>query len=405
MGKTKIPYYTVRRNGRGFWEPRPHMRVLGFYNVPCGKDGPDAWAIAHQWNARWEATRDGKAPSPAKIAADKLTLDQSEQFTVYPPRSLGEAFRRYRNTEEWRGKQPRTREDWWRGWKRIKPVFGDCNPRTVSLENISAWRKMIEDTVSLREAHRCLKIWRALWKVSAALGYCVRDADPSLGVRNKAAPGRNLQWAEGEVVRVAKRAWRTGYHGLAAVIAVAWDTQLSPGDVRALRASQLARGAAGEVFFTERSKTGKPVGGILSVRSMTVLSAYLEKLGVDLHGEAYIFRNRSGTPYSSDTLGDDFRDVRAAEFGPLERRTIGHDFRRAGAGEAIAGGAKAEQLALMPETQWSRGTNPCTDCGTRFKRRLFLRLILLTEAEHASRGSKEFQFSLPYRDEQGAAAL
>jgi hypothetical protein len=34
--KLKIPYYTVRRNGRGFWEPRPHMRALGFYCVPCG---------------------------------------------------------------------------------------------------------------------------------------------------------------------------------------------------------------------------------------------------------------------------------------------------------------------------------------------------------------------------------
>ena len=112
-----------------------------------------------------------------------------------------------------------------------------------------------------------------------------------------------------------------------------------------MRASQLARSAAGEAFFTERGKTGKPVGGLLSLRAMTVLTAYLEKLGVELHGDAYIFRNRSGAPYSSDTLGDDFRDVRAVEFGPLERRTIGHDFRRTGAVEAITGGAKAEQVA------------------------------------------------------------
>ena len=136
-----------------------------------------------------------------------------------------------------------------------------------------------------------------------------------------------------------------GYFGLAAVIAVAWDTQLSPGDVRALRASQMARGATGNAFFTERGKTGTPVGGILSTRSLAVLSAYLERLGVELHGDAYIFRNRSGAPYSSDTLGDDFRDVRAVEFGGLERRTIGHDFRRTGAVEAITGGAKAEEVA------------------------------------------------------------
>jgi hypothetical protein len=344
MTKVKIRHYVVKR-GKGFWQPTKGMRVLGFYSVPCGRDGPEAWAIAERWNERWDKTRSGQEPSPIMVAADNLSPERSEQLTVYPPRSLGEAFARYRRTEEWSAKAPRTREDWWRGWKRIKPIFGDCDPRTVTLENVSQWRKAIEDSVSLREAHRCLKIWRALWKVSAAMHYCRREDDPSLGVRNRAAPGRNLEWTEGEVVRAAKRAWRMGYYGLAAVIAVAWDTQLSPGDVRALRASQMARRASGEAFFTERRKTGKPAGGILSTRSLQVLSAYLEKLGVQLHGDAYIFRNRSGAPYSRDTLGDDFRDVRTVEFGSLERRTIGHDFRRTGAVEAIAGGAKAEQLA------------------------------------------------------------
>src|SRR4029078_10486743 len=136
---------------------------------------------------------------------------------------LGEAFRKYRATPEWGRKAPRTREDWWRGWKRIKPVFGDVDPRTVRLHDVSAWRKAIEDTVSLREAHRALKIWRALWKVAAALGFCVGVGDPSLGVRNSAAKGRAATWTELEAIRLFKRAWRTDYHGLAAVIAVAWD--------------------------------------------------------------------------------------------------------------------------------------------------------------------------------------
>jgi hypothetical protein len=107
----------------------------------------------------------------------------------------------------------------------------------------------------------------------------------------------------------------------------------------------MARSQKGEAFFTKRGKTGEPVGGVLSTRSIAALTGYLEKLGVELHGDAYIFRNRSGAPYSSDTLGDDFRDVRAAEFGDLDKRTIGHDFRRTGAVEAIVGGANSEQLA------------------------------------------------------------
>jgi hypothetical protein len=345
MTSVKIRHYAVK-NGKGFWQPTPKMKAVGFGPVPCGPDGPGAWALAEQWNRRWDETQTGAAPSPAMASTQNLSFANSELLTIYPPRSLGEAFQRYRSTDEWtKRKAPSTRDDWWRGWRRIKPIFGDCDPRTVRLDDISAWRGMIENKVSLREAHRALKIWRALWKVAAALGYCVRDADPSLGVRNSAAKGRSEKWFEGEAARLAKRAWRMKHYGLAAVICVAWDTQMSPGDVRALRASQMATAGAGQLFFTERGKTGVPVGGLLSARSMRVLAAYLEKLGVTLTGEAYIFRNRSGAPYSKDTLGDDFRDIRAAEFGPLERRMLGYDFRRSGAVEAIAGKATPAELS------------------------------------------------------------
>ena len=165
----------------------------------------------------------------------------------------------------------------------------------------------------------------------------MRDADPSLGVRNRAAPGRSATWSEGEVARLCKRAWRDGYYGLAAVIAVAWSSTSQPRRREGLRASQLARNDQG-VFFTKRGKTGAPVGVALSDRALAVLQAYIAHLGVELHGEAYMFRNRSGAPYSSDTLGDDFRDIRHAHFGGHQSRTLA-DFRRSGAVEAIAGDA------------------------------------------------------------------
>jgi hypothetical protein len=356
MTRIKIRHYVIKR-GNGFWQPTRKMRALGFLPVPCGIDGPQAWATAEQWNDRWDKTRRGEAPSPAMVSSENLSPDQSEELTVYPAHSLGEAFRRYRRTDEWSRKAPRTREDWWRAWRRIKPVFGDHDPRKVTLEELSAWRKWIEDSVSLREAHRAVKIWRALWKVAAALGYCVRDADPSLGVRNRAAPGRSATWSEGEAGRLFKRAWRLGYHALSAIIAISWDTQLSPGDVRTLRASQLSRGSGGAIFFSERGKTGTPVGGALSNRGLAALQAYLESLGCELLGDAPIFRTRGraqsgavgGRPwqpqlYRSDILSKDFRAVRSAEFGDGETRTLA-DFRRSGAVEAIAGDATPAALA------------------------------------------------------------
>jgi hypothetical protein len=72
-----------------------------------------------------------------------------------------------------------------------------------------------------------------------------------------------------------------GYFGLAAIIAVMWSTQMSPGDVRSLRSSQLRRDAFGSAFFTDRAKTGKPAGGILSERELAALQAYLAVIGCE----------------------------------------------------------------------------------------------------------------------------
>ena len=93
---------------------------------------------------------------------------------------------------------------------------------------------------------------------------------------------------QGEAVRLVKRAWRGGYHGLSAALAVMWETQLSPGDVRALTASQLGRNAQGRSYLTDREKTGKPVGAVLSARAGFVLEAYLKELGVEILADARV---------------------------------------------------------------------------------------------------------------------
>ena len=77
---------------------------------------------------------------------------------------------------------------------------------------------------------------------------------------------------------------------------------------------------------------------------MAAVEAYIKMLGVELHGDAFLFRNRSGAPYSSDTLGDDFRDIRHMVFGPEENRTLA-DFRRSGAQEAFAGDAQPADVS------------------------------------------------------------
>jgi hypothetical protein len=340
MGRVKIPYYVVKR-GLGFWEPRPHMREAGFEPVACGQDGPEAWRKASECFARWK-----------EYAAAK----QRPIVPYMPPGSLSEAFQRYRGTAEWSGKAPRTREEWERAWVHIGRVFGDVRPRTVTLEHISGFRKKVERDVSRREAHRVIKIWRALWRVAAAMGYCRRDADPSLGVRNKEPERRQVFWSYREAALLVKGAWRAGYCGLAALIAVAWDSSLSPVDVRKLTPAQRARDGQGDVFLVARAKTGRAAAATITRRSRRVLDAYLARLGAAIASDAPIFRNRSGRAYSKDTLGHDFRDIREIIFGSGETRTLA-DFRRSGALEAIRGGASAELIGNKLANDFASSVN------------------------------------------------
>jgi hypothetical protein len=97
MTRIKIRHYVVKR-GKGFWQPTKTMRAAGFYPVPCGPDGPNAWQRAEEWNHRWDMTRCGEAPSPATVSADNLSPEKSEELSIYPPHSLGEAFDRAAQT-------------------------------------------------------------------------------------------------------------------------------------------------------------------------------------------------------------------------------------------------------------------------------------------------------------------
>ena len=138
-------------------------------------------------------------------------------------------------------------------------------------------------------------------------------------------------------MRLIKAARRLGYHGLAIVIAIAWDTGFSP-----VNAHRLAREhICSDGFRIPRAKTGKTAIGTLSARIRRLMGNYLKNTPETICGSP-LFRNRSRAAYSKDTLGDDFRAVRARIF-PGDTRML-MDARRSGATEALAGGASAEQI-------------------------------------------------------------
>jgi hypothetical protein len=343
VGKDKIRYLLFKR-GYWRWRPRRAPRESGFRDVVLGPGlvvdsahvpAPDDVKRAVLLNQDWDRYRKGLP-----------TLQSSGR---YPAGSVGDGFERAIRLREaerrekgivWTAEQ-RSRDDWPRAWKYLEPLFGDCDPNTLAPEIMLQVRADIAQ-VSESEAHRTIKVWRALWKKMAAFGYCHVDRDPSFLFANTAPLPRQAVWHEGEIVRLVKRAWREGYTGLAACLAVAWDSQLSPVDARMLRSEQLRRDPIGSWFDVARAKTGRAAKATLSKRAEQVLRAYLASLSVELVGP--IFRNRSGRPYSKDTLGDDFKAVRELVFGMCETRQLA-DFRRSGTIEALAGDAPPEKLS------------------------------------------------------------
>jgi hypothetical protein len=350
MGTDK-PRYLVCIKGSFYWRPTPRMKRAGFQDRPLGKNELQAKLEATRLNAEWDADRYGER--------------NDRGIMVYPHGSLGQAYNRtlaLRAAERkskgiiWT-RQQKARDDWPRAWRWIGPTFGDYDPLAIVPEDLLGLRAKVAERVSESEAFRVIKVWRALWAKLAPLGYSVPpSSDPSLTFANSAPPPRQQVWPQRDVLRLVQRAWRQGYYGLAALLAVAWDTMLSPTDVRSLTVGQRHNDGQGSVFSLARAKTGRPAAGTLSKWSEAILDSYLAKLGVELHDAAPLFWTRGGVsspkggrpwpprPYTSDRLGIDFRHIRGSVFGPADERQI-QDMRRSGAVEAVRGNAAPTKLS------------------------------------------------------------
>lgn len=142
---------------------------------------------------------------------------------------------------------------------------------------------------------------------------------------------------QGEAVRLAKGAWRRGYQGLSCIIAVAYDTGLSPVDVRTLTFEESRDTGVALWFERDRAKTGRAAVGTLSHRTQALIRAYVANLPAQFIPSAPIFLTRRGAAYRKNSLSEDFRDIRALVLPGDMRKLM--DMRRTGAVEAQSGGA------------------------------------------------------------------
>jgi hypothetical protein len=275
------------------------MRKHGFQNVKLSKGGPELDSNGYpaacredklkavEMNAAWDAIMLG-LPAPAQ---QKPVI----RLTVYPEGSVGDGYKRATALRKagrlakgvvWTIEQVK-RDSWPRAWKWLEPRFADCDPRTIEPEHFlrvdpesgkpSGLVPEIEKKVSINERHMVIKVWRALWKKMAGMKYCDADKDPSKTFPNTPPKPRNQVWYRREVLKLVQVAWRNGYYGLGALIAVAWDSQLSPIDNRSLTLAQLRGDAIGPFFALDRAKSGKAAAATLTQWSEAILVAYLKR--------------------------------------------------------------------------------------------------------------------------------
>lgn len=331
----RVRYYIVKR-GNAFWAPGKFGESYGFpKSQPLGPHGPDAIASAVIWNGRLDEAR-------------AAAREPSKPVRTYPTGSLGHFYEAFQGKTAWKLMAPRTREDYERAWPEIERRFGAKLLTRISADDSERFHAEIHpahndaSTYSWNEAHRTLKIWRAL--LSALVSYELRPTAPIGRVSNPAPKGRDGLWTHDEVLVLAWVAALMGHKGMAAAIRLAWGSMLSPVDVWTLPRSGWRTGASGAQLATQREKTGKRVLHAVGPDTLAVVDAYLACMPAMLP-DTKLIRRYNGAPYrNKDTFGDDFREVRAAAFPGDARQFL--DLRRSALTEARLGGATKDDIGL-----------------------------------------------------------
>jgi len=325
----RIRYYRAK-GGNAFWEPGKQAEVFGLpKSQPLGPAGTASQQRAIEWNAKLDAARKG----------------EDRPVRIFSEGSLGHFYAVFRTKTAWRLMEPRTREDYERAWPEIESRFGHEIVEDLNADHSERFHADIhpvhnsESVFSHNEAHRVLKVWRAL--LSAMEAYNIIDKAPIGRVSNPAPKGRSALWRHDEVMTLAWVAAINGYGGMAGAIRAIWDAMLSPVDGRSLTLESWRAGVTATQIHTARTKTKKAVVAAITPHTAAIVDAYIATLPQMLP-TAPIFRQPNGRAYSKDTFGDHFRIVRGLAFPGDNRQLL--DLRRSAATEARLGGATKDDL-------------------------------------------------------------
>ena len=240
---------------------------------------------------------------------------------------------------------PLTREKiWWPAWFRIRDMWGDVAPDTITFEMMSRWRAALERKHGRGVAHKTLRVWRTFWKIMLGMKIA-RTADPSMGIRNRAPAPRWQRWSEGETVRLVKphgaaaiMGWRALCGGVGHAILARRRSYAGCEASRNRRGTTRIRPPSGG-----RTKTGRAAIGTVSARTERIGRPTWDVKDRVAPGRHLVPNPNRQTRTVAKRSAHDFADVRALAFPGDKRRLM--DMRRSGVVEAVAGDAGPIGLA------------------------------------------------------------
>jgi hypothetical protein len=171
-------------------------------------------------------------------------------------------------------------------------------------------------------------------------------ASPADRIPNPQPAGRSAIWLGAELDILAAKAKATGLEGISLAIRLAWETMLSPVDVRTMRPRQIKQDGQGAYVEGKRGKTDTATFAALSDGLAADVRAYIKAQNRAEADDTPIIRQRNGEAYrNKDTFAADFRDVRNAAFPGDTRQLM--DIRRSANVEADAAGADKKTMGEL----------------------------------------------------------
>lgn len=344
MARFKVRH--LHQNASGFYfKTTPAMRQAGMVSEALGQDIGPAIERAEQLNALWDeirAARRAGQDAPGAAAPRRGSLDW--------------VVAELQKSREWHDKAPRTREEIERALGVLQPVFGPSAMGAVTPDQAIRFYDRMLAAGSLHKAALVMKWWRYLYSYAMRRWPRVIAQNPTLAVKIRHPKARRQVWEAAQVRAAIRRAWRRKWYGVAAAIALAYDTGLRPSDLREVTGRQLG---ADRVTLTP-AKTAH-LAGRDSERpfpvwpeTIALVERYKARLGLIIPADQPLLRSVSGRPFASrHHLAKQIRIV-CREAGIPDSLQL-RDLRRTGNVEAAIGGASAPQLAARADHSIGRG--------------------------------------------------